>query len=319
MKYNIFKYSQRAACEFVKEVAEKGKTKTIRLDITDLAILSWFSDFYPSMWKASIDGVEYAFLVHSKLRDDMPILGISKEGCRARMDKLVDFGILEYRCVKGVLAYRNGNQRAEKNGTFSLYTFGPNYMMLVDDRAQGQANEGYVVNPMGGMGSNQYGGMGSNQYGVQGQTHTKDSSTNDSSTNDPSTKSVGQSHAPKEEKPRKAKRETESIPPTVDEVRSYCEERNNGIDAQYFIDYYEARGWKYSKGLPVKSWKACIRTWERKSTTYDKPSKKNYTQNQPKKQSQEHEAPKTVDEYKRFLCDFYGATPEQRSELGVSD
>jgi hypothetical protein len=307
MKYNIFKYSQRAACEFVKEVTDKGKTKTIRLDITDLAILSWFSDFYPSMWKASIDGTEYAVLVHSKLRDDMPILGISKEGCRARMEKLVEFGILTYECIKGVLVFRVGNKRVEKSGTFSLYTFGPNYMRLVDDGVQGQTN--------GGCGVNHDRGMGSNPYGVQGQTGTKDSSTKDSSTNDSSTKSVGQAHAPK----KKAKRETESIPPTLDEVRSYCEERHNGIDAQYFIDYYEARGWKYSKGLPVKSWKACIRTWERNGTRYDKPSKKDYTQNQPKKQIQEHEAPKTVDDYKRFLCDFYGATPEQREELGVSD
>ena len=156
MKYNIFKYSQRAACGFVKEVTEKGKIKTIRLDITDLAILSWFSDFYPSMWKANINGVEYALLVHSKLRDDMPILGISKEGCRARMDKLVEFGILEYKCVKGVLAYHKENQRDEKTGTFSLYAFGPNYMRLVEDRVQGQTNEGYGFKPIRGTGSNPY-------------------------------------------------------------------------------------------------------------------------------------------------------------------
>ena len=156
MKYNIFKYSQRAACGFVKEVTEKGKIKTIRLDITDLAILSWFSDFYPSMWKTNINGVEYALLVHSKLRDDMPILGISKEGCRARMDKLVEFGILEYKCVKGVLAYHKENQRDEKIGTFSLYAFGPNYMRLVEDRVQGQTNEGYGFKPIRGTGSNPY-------------------------------------------------------------------------------------------------------------------------------------------------------------------
>ena len=52
------------------------------------------------------------------------------------------------------------------------------------------------------------------------------------------------------------------VPPTVDEVRAYCEERNNGIDAEKFVDYYQARGWELSKGRKVKDWKACVRTWE---------------------------------------------------------
>lgn len=142
-------------------------------------------------------------------------------------------------------------------------------------------------------------------------------STDELSTDEQNTdkQSAENANAPK----KKSKRETESIPPSLEEVRDYCEERHNGIDPQYFIDYYEARGWKYSKGLPVKSWKACIRTWERKSTTYDKPSKGNYTQNTRKAQSPDNDAPKSVDEYKRFLCDFYGATPEQRAELGVTE
>lgn len=54
-------------------------------------------------------------------------------------------------------------------------------------------------------------------------------------------------------------------PPTVDEVRAYCQERQNGINAEHFIDYYEARGWELSKGRKIKDWKACIRTWERNS------------------------------------------------------
>lgn len=29
-----------------------------------------------------------------------------------------------------------------------------------------------------------------------------------------------------------------------------------------FIDFYEARGWKYNGGTPMKDWKAAIRTWE---------------------------------------------------------
>lgn len=51
--------------------------------------------------------------------------------------------------------------------------------------------------------------------------------------------------------------------PSLDEVRAYCEERKNGIDPGYFLDYYTARGWKYNGGQQVKDWKACVRTWER--------------------------------------------------------
>ena len=54
------------------------------------------------------------------------------------------------------------------------------------------------------------------------------------------------------------------IPPTVEEVKSYCQERNNGIDAQYWVDKYIACGWVIGKNrTPMKDWKATIRTWEK--------------------------------------------------------
>lgn len=65
----------------------------------------------------------------------------------------------------------------------------------------------------------------------------------------------------KEKTPSESKRKC-LVPPTVDEVRAYCLERGNGIDPQAFVDYYEARGWKYGQGKPVVDWKACVRTWE---------------------------------------------------------
>ena len=56
-------------------------------------------------------------------------------------------------------------------------------------------------------------------------------------------------------------------PPTLDEVAAYCNERHNSISPAAFVDYYEARGWKYGAGKPMADWKAAIRTWERR----DKP------------------------------------------------
>ena len=55
-------------------------------------------------------------------------------------------------------------------------------------------------------------------------------------------------------------------PPTLEEVKAYCEERNNNVDAERFIDYYSANGWVQGKGKPIKDWKACIRTWEKNNT-----------------------------------------------------
>jgi uncharacterized protein YdaU (DUF1376 family) len=54
------------------------------------------------------------------------------------------------------------------------------------------------------------------------------------------------------------------VPPTPEEVRAYCEERNNGIDAKRFWDYYAAAGWTDSKGAKVKNWKQRVITWERR-------------------------------------------------------
>ena len=50
--------------------------------------------------------------------------------------------------------------------------------------------------------------------------------------------------------------------PTIEEIQAYCDERNNGIDAERFFDYYESKGWKVGKA-PMKDWKASVRTWER--------------------------------------------------------
>lgn len=57
-------------------------------------------------------------------------------------------------------------------------------------------------------------------------------------------------------------------PPTVDEVKAYCQERGNFVDAQAFCDHYETRNWipkGYSKQMA--SWKAAVRTWEKNSSS----------------------------------------------------
>ena len=53
------------------------------------------------------------------------------------------------------------------------------------------------------------------------------------------------------------------VPPTIEEVRQYCLERKNNIDPEQFVDFYESKGWKVGN-TPMKNWKACIITWEKK-------------------------------------------------------
>lgn len=71
------------------------------------------------------------------------------------------------------------------------------------------------------------------------------------------------------------------VPPTVDEVRAYLEERGNySIDPQRFIDYYGTGGWMLSKGRKMVDWKAAVRLWikneqerdrEERASQYDLP------------------------------------------------
>lgn len=61
--------------------------------------------------------------------------------------------------------------------------------------------------------------------------------------------------------------------PSISDIKQYCIERNNNVNAEQFYDYYESNGWKVGKNS-MKDWKAAVRTWER--SEYRKPnSKKN--------------------------------------------
>lgn len=51
--------------------------------------------------------------------------------------------------------------------------------------------------------------------------------------------------------------------PTVEEIQQYCFDRNNGISGQEFFDFYQTRGWKLNRGVPMTDWQAAVRTWEK--------------------------------------------------------
>ena len=51
--------------------------------------------------------------------------------------------------------------------------------------------------------------------------------------------------------------------PTIEEIQQYCSERNNGINANAFYDFYESKNWYVGKNK-MQNWKACVRTWEQR-------------------------------------------------------
>lgn len=74
--------------------------------------------------------------------------------------------------------------------------------------------------------------------------------------------------APQEQKPAAAEKKTRRfVPPTLDDVQSYCRERGNAVDAVRFYDYYTANGWTQGHGKPIKDWRAAVRLWERERQT----------------------------------------------------
>ncbi len=67
--------------------------------------------------------------------------------------------------------------------------------------------------------------------------------------------------------------------PSVEDVKLYCQNTNNLIDAQKFIDFYESKGWLIGKS-PMKNWQAAVRNWatnnlknnENQNKPYEKPN-----------------------------------------------
>lgn len=52
------------------------------------------------------------------------------------------------------------------------------------------------------------------------------------------------------------------VPPTLEEVRTYCQERKNHVDPERFVDFYESKGWMVGKNRMI-NWKAAVRNWEK--------------------------------------------------------
>lgn len=61
---------------------------------------------------------------------------------------------------------------------------------------------------------------------------------------------------------------TNFIPPTIEEVEAYCQERGNDVDAEKFVAFYSAKGWMIGKNK-MKNWKMAVITWEKSGNNYN--------------------------------------------------
>lgn len=128
MKCTIEGFNQQQALSLSKEVIENGKSVIKKIDVLDLVILRWFTDFYHKMVKMEFEGKQYAWVDYKSLLKDMPILDMGKDNLYKRFKKLVLLGVLNHYTSK------NG-------GTFSYYTFGENFTSLLET-SQPQNYEG---------------------------------------------------------------------------------------------------------------------------------------------------------------------------------
>lgn len=70
-------------------------------------------------------------------------------------------------------------------------------------------------------------------------------------------------------------KETATPPPTLEEIKNYCLERKNAVNAERFYDYYSERNWHKANGKPLVDWKKAVREWEIKDNR-NKDRPKNY-------------------------------------------
>ena len=52
------------------------------------------------------------------------------------------------------------------------------------------------------------------------------------------------------------------VKPTIIDIKEFCKERKNNVDADTFFNFYESKDWYIGKNK-MKNWKACVITWEK--------------------------------------------------------
>ena len=84
----------------------------------------------------------------------------------------------------------------------------------------------------------------------------------------------------KEEEEEQEEKRIVFIKPTIQEVQDYMKQIEYNGDAEYFINYYQSKGWVVGKSK-MKDWKSAIQTWKKNDKTFSNKTQQQ-TPNQPK-------------------------------------
>ena len=158
MKDSILGFNQTKVLSLVKEVKDEKTERitTISIDVEDLLILSIIADLSnrKSIRKVILEDGQYSWISYNLILEDLPILRIDKKQLRRRLDKLVEFDLIDLKV-----------ERVNGSGTFVYIKIGQMY----EELKYGKADEN-----MGGQKSTE--GMDKNVYGGGQKSTPKDSS-----------------------------------------------------------------------------------------------------------------------------------------------
>lgn len=97
------------------------------------------------------------------------------------------------------------------------------------------------------------------------------------------------------------------VPPTVDEVRAYCQERGNHVNPERFVHFYAQKGWMVGRN-EMTDWKEAIQNWEMKE---DWNISSHFTSKQPaqSKRNQFCNFTQRDTDYDQLIAGYYGYVP----------
>ena len=148
MKDSILGFNQPKVLSLVKEVKDEKTEKitTISIDVEDLLILSIIADLSnrKSIRKVILEDGQYSWISYNLILEDLPILRIDKKQLRRRLDKLVEFDLIDLKV-----------ERVNGSGTFVYIKIGQMYEELKYGKAdenedRQKSTEGVDKNVHGG-------------------------------------------------------------------------------------------------------------------------------------------------------------------------
>jgi len=108
------------------------------------------------------------------------------------------------------------------------------------------------------------------EAGKKGAAKRWDSNPNGNPNSNPNGKKVAlQSSSSSSSSVSQKSRASPFLPPTEKEVNEYILEKGYSIDAEYFVSFYESKGWMVGRNK-MKSWKASITGWHKRNETSNK-------------------------------------------------